>query len=52
MTEQIQWPSHYTAVDVVLIEATLKWIGERDYSQAALARLARIVFGRGGKTIA
>lgn len=42
MTEQTQWPSHYSSTDAVLIAATLKWIEQRDYTQAALARLARI----------
>jgi DNA transposition AAA+ family ATPase len=36
------WPSHYTSADVALIEIALKWIADRKYTQAALARLARI----------
>ncbi|MRD73310.1 AAA family ATPase [Rhodocyclus tenuis] len=43
MTEQkTQWPSHYTSADVALIETIQKWIADRSYTQAALARLARI----------
>lgn len=42
MTEQTTWPSHYTGADVALIETAIKWIAERSYTQAALARLARI----------
>lgn len=42
MTEAINWPSHYTAADITLIEAVKAWMEERKYSQAALARLARI----------
>lgn len=37
-----QWPSHYTAAEIALVETALKWIAERKYTQAALARLARI----------
>lgn len=36
------WPGHYTAADVALIERIAAWIRERQYTQAALARLARI----------
>ena len=43
MTEQqTAWPSHYTAADVALIEKCQQWIVDRSYTQAALARLARI----------
>ncbi len=43
MTEQkTAWPSHYTSADVALIETIQKWIADRSYTQAALARLARI----------
>lgn len=42
MTESIQWPSHYTAADATLIESIKAWIAAREYTQAALARLARI----------
>jgi DNA transposition AAA+ family ATPase len=42
MTENVQWPAHYTQADVTLIEVTQQWIVDRKYSQAALARLARI----------
>jgi len=37
-----QWPSHYSAQDVALIETALAWIAQRKYTQAALSRLARI----------
>lgn len=36
------WPTHYSAADVALIERTRIWMAERNYSQASLARLARI----------
>lgn len=36
------YPSHYTAADCALIERILVWIEERNYTQAALARLARV----------
>lgn len=39
---QNQWPSHYTPADVALIQGVQRWISEREYTQAALARLARI----------
>lgn len=43
MTEhKSQWPSHYTSTDIDKIEAAKQWIVERKYTQAALARLARI----------
>ncbi len=42
MSDPIQWPSHYTAADTALIENCLQWIVDRSYTQAALARLARI----------
>lgn len=42
MSDQIQWPSHYTSADVALIEKCQQWIVDRSYTQAALARLARI----------
>lgn len=43
MTEQkTVWPSHYTSADVAMIEKVKQWIADRDYTQAALARLARI----------
>lgn len=42
MTESIQWPSHYTPADIATIEAVNTWRVEREYSQAALSRLARI----------
>jgi DNA transposition AAA+ family ATPase len=43
MTEQkTVWPSHYTSADVAMIEKAKQWIADREYTQAALARLARI----------
>jgi DNA transposition AAA+ family ATPase len=36
------YPAHYTDADVKLIDEVNAWIAERDYTQAALARLARI----------
>ena len=36
------WPGHYTQADVVLIATVKEWIAAREYTQAALARLARI----------
>lgn len=42
MTESINWPNHYTLPDIALIQAVKVWIVERSYTQAALARLARI----------
>lgn len=43
MSEQTtQWPGHYSAADVALIEKAKQWIAAREYTQAALARLARI----------
>lgn len=37
-----QWPAHYTEADVALIGRIQAWMEERKYTQAALARLARI----------
>ncbi|WP_199031714.1 AAA family ATPase [Ralstonia sp. ASV6] len=37
-----QWPAHYSAADVALIGRIGPWMEERGYTQAALARLARI----------
>ncbi|API77976.1 AAA family ATPase [Ralstonia syzygii subsp. celebesensis] len=37
-----QWPAHYAAADVALIGRIGPWMQERGYTQAALARLARI----------
>ncbi len=43
MTEQqTAWPSHYAITDVAMIEKARQWIADREYTQAALARLARI----------
>jgi len=41
MTEKT-YPTHYTAADIALIERIKAWMEERKYSQAALARLARV----------
>lgn len=42
MTEETKWPSHYTPGDIAQIQAVQAWIADRSYTQAALARLARI----------
>jgi len=43
MEKQItQWPGHYTGEDITLITHILGWMEQRNYTQAALARLARI----------
>ena len=42
MTENTVWPAHYSAADVAQIGRTVAWIADRKYTQAALARLARI----------
>ncbi|WFP51413.1 AAA family ATPase [Methylomonas sp. EFPC3] len=36
------YPQHYTPDDIALIEQIKAWLAERDYKQAALARLARV----------
>ncbi|BCB28418.1 hypothetical protein SKTS_33040 [Sulfurimicrobium lacus] len=36
------WPGHYSAADVLLIAGIQAWMKQRRYTQAALARLARI----------
>lgn len=36
------YPQHYTPDDIGLIEQIKAWLAERDYKQAALARLARV----------
>lgn len=36
------YPSHYTAADTALIERIKAWMEERNYKQAALARLSRV----------
>ncbi len=41
-SEKKQYPSHYTAADVVMIERITTWMAERSYTQAALARLSRV----------
>ena len=40
--ESQTYPSHYSAADTELIGRIVQWIDERSYTQAALARLARI----------
>lgn len=42
MTDTAQWPAHYSPADVTLINNAIAWIEAREYTQAALARLARI----------
>jgi DNA transposition AAA+ family ATPase len=42
MTSKPAWPEHYTAADIALIERAQQWITDRNFTQAALARLARI----------
>lgn len=42
MTEQKTWPPHYTAADIAVIEKAQAWMAERNYTQAALGRLARV----------
>lgn len=37
-----KYPDHYTAADIALIERIQAWMAEKNYKQAALARLARI----------
>lgn len=39
---QKPWPRHYSAAEISDIEAIQAWIAERGYTQAALARLARV----------
>lgn len=36
------WPPHYTSTDIDTVAEIQKWMAERQYTQAALARLARI----------
>lgn len=40
--QQKDWPAHYSAEDVVLIERISVWMQQHGYKQATLARLARI----------
>lgn len=40
-TEQIVWPEHFTIPDRQIAQRALEWISERQYTQAALARLSR-----------
>jgi DNA transposition AAA+ family ATPase len=40
-TTEKTYPAHYTAADAELIAYALKWLEQRKYTQAALARLAR-----------
>jgi DNA transposition AAA+ family ATPase len=37
-----EWPAHYTHDDIVSVEFIVKWLEARKYTQAALARLARV----------
>ena len=41
-TQTNTWPSHYSAADAEMIGRIAQWIEARSYTQAALARLARI----------
>ncbi len=41
-TTKPKWASHYTAEDITRIERVAAWLEAKSYSQAALARLARI----------
>lgn len=41
MTEKT-YPAHYTTADIALIERATAWMKEREFSQAALARLSRV----------
>ncbi len=36
------YPAHYTTSDIAMIERAQQWMAERKYTQAALARLARV----------
>lgn len=38
----MDWPTHYTPQDSAAVESTLQWIKDREFTQAALARLARV----------
>lgn len=40
-TEQIVWPEHFTISDRQIAQRAIAWIAERNYTQAALARLSR-----------
>lgn len=40
--DQVIWPEFYTAEDIALIEKANTWIEANDYTQVALARLARV----------
>lgn len=43
MTNETQsWPAHYTTDDIARIERISGWMEQKQYTQAALARLARI----------
>jgi DNA transposition AAA+ family ATPase len=41
-TPATTWPAHYTPQDVATVQALLAWMDSRQFSQAQLARLARI----------
>lgn len=36
------WPAHYTQADIDAVETLRAWLSDRGWSQAALARLARV----------
>lgn len=38
----INWPDHYTPDDIAHIDTIRNWMNQKNYTQAALARLARI----------
>ena len=42
MTDEKNWPPHYTPADIALIAQAQAWMVERKYTQAALGRLARV----------
>lgn len=42
MSDGILWPGHYSPADVNTVMEILRWLDEKSYSQAALARLAKV----------
>lgn len=40
-TDKITWPEHFTISDRQIAQQAIAWIAERNYTQAALARLSR-----------
>ncbi len=40
-TDKITWPEHFTNSDRQIAQQAIAWIAERNYTQAALARLSR-----------